>query len=91
MPSIHLEMPYLSEQDRKDVLFGIENDVDFIAASFFVRRRDDVVALRKFIDYNGGHQIRIISKIENAEGIENFDDISLKIPTALWWPAEIWA
>lgn len=74
VPSIHLEMPYLSEQDRKDVLFGIENDVDFIAASF-VRRRDDVVALRKFIDYNGGHQIRIISKIENAEGIENFDDI----------------
>ena len=74
VPRIHLEMPYLSEQDKKDILLGIEKDVDFVAASF-VRRKEDVQSLRKFIDYNGGHSIKIISKIENIEGIENFDEI----------------
>lgn len=74
LPMHHVDMPFLSEKDKQDVLFGIENDVDFIAASF-VRCKEDVIALRKFIDYNGGHDIRIISKIENMEGIENFDDI----------------
>lgn len=74
VPKIHLEMPYLSDQDKKDLLFGIEKDVDYIAASF-VRRKKDVQELRKFLDYNGGHKIRIISKIENLEGIKNFDEI----------------
>lgn len=74
VPMVRLDMPYLSEADKEDLLFGIEHDVDFIAASF-VRRPDDVTALRKFIDYHGGHGIRIISKIENLEGIENFDAI----------------
>lgn len=74
VPRLRLEMPYLSEQDKKDILFGIEKDVDFVAASF-VRRKEDVQSLRKFIDYNGGHSIKIISKIENIEGIENFDEI----------------
>jgi len=74
IPGSRLGMPYLSEADRADLLFGIEHDVDFVAASF-VRRREDVVALRKFLDYNGGHSIKIISKIENLEGIENFDEI----------------
>lgn len=74
IPSLHLDMPYLSEQDKKDLRFGIEQDVDFIAASF-VRRKEDVIALRKFLDYYGGHNIKIISKIENLEGIENFDEI----------------
>jgi pyruvate kinase len=67
-------MPYISEADEKDILFGIEMGVDFIAASF-VRTADDVISLRKFIDFHGGHNIRIISKIENLEGIENFDAI----------------
>jgi pyruvate kinase len=67
-------MPYLSEADKADRLFGIAHDVDFVAASF-VRRREDVAAMRKFLDYNGGHDIRIISKIENMEGVENFDEI----------------
>ena len=67
-------MPYISAADEEDILFGIEMDVDFIAASF-VRTADDVIALRKFVDFHGGHNIRIISKIENLEGIENFDEI----------------
>lgn len=74
IPNFHLNIPFLSEQDKADVIFGIENDVDFIAASF-VRCADDVRSLRKFLDYHGGHDIKIISKIENSEGVQNFDDI----------------
>ncbi len=74
IPNIRLSLPYLSEQDKADILFGIEQDVDFIAASF-TRCKEDVIALRKFLDYNGGHSIRIIAKIENIEGVENFDEI----------------
>lgn len=74
LPSIHLEIPHLSDRDRDDILFGIECDVDFVAASF-VRCAEDVINMRKFIDYNGGHKIRLISKIENNEGVENFDEI----------------
>lgn len=74
IPYAHLEMPYLSEQDKADLVFGIQNDVDFVAASF-VRCKQDVIDLRKFLDYHGGHAIKIISKIENIEGINNFDDI----------------
>jgi len=74
IPGSRLTMPYLREADKADLLFGIEHDVDFVAASF-VRRKEDVLTLRKFLDYNGGHSIKIISKIENIEGIENFDEI----------------
>lgn len=74
IPHVRLSIPYLSEQDKADLLFGIEQDVDFIAASF-TRSKDDIIALRKFLDYNGGHDIRIIAKIENLEGVENFDEI----------------
>lgn len=74
VPNTHLNMPYISPVDEEDILFGIEMGVDFIAASF-VRTADDVIALRKFVDFHGGHNIRIISKIENLEGIENFDEI----------------
>ena len=74
IPYAHLEMPYLSEQDKADLVFGIQNDVDFVAASF-VRCKQDVIDLRKFLDYHGGHAIKIISKIENIDGINNFDDI----------------
>ncbi len=74
IPNVHLNMPHMSDKDRSDILFGIENDVDFIAASF-MRCADDVINMRKFIDYNGGHAIRIISKIENIEGVENFEEI----------------
>lgn len=74
LPNVPILMPYLSERDKSDILFGIANDVDFVAASF-VRNKDDVIALRKFINYNGGHSIKIVSKIENSEGISNFDGI----------------
>lgn len=74
IPNVPIEMEYLSRQDEEDLIFGIQEDVDFVAASF-VRRREDVIALRKFLDYHGGHSIRIISKIENIEGVRNFDEI----------------
>ncbi len=74
VPSVKLSMPYLSETDKADILFGIENDIDIIAASF-VRNKNDAIELRKFVNYYGGHDIKIISKIENIEGIENFDSI----------------
>ncbi|MBQ8409656.1 MAG: pyruvate kinase [Clostridia bacterium] len=74
IPNVHLKMPYISEQDEKDLRFGIEMDVDFVAASF-VRSKKDVIELRKLLDYYGGHSIKIIAKIENAEGVENFDEI----------------
>ncbi len=74
IPNFHIDMPYISAQDEADLIFGIEQDVDFIAASF-VRCKEDVIALRKFLDYHGGHAIKIISKIENIEGVQNFSDI----------------
>ncbi len=74
IPNFHIEMPYLSAQDEADLIFGIEQNVDFVAASF-VRCKEDVILLRKFLDYHGGHSIRIISKIENIEGVNNCDEI----------------
>ncbi len=74
IPNTHVNMEYISERDEKDLLFGIEQNVDFIAASF-VRAKEDVIALRRFLDYYGGHNIRIIAKIENMEGVRNFEEI----------------
>ncbi len=74
IPKTHLDLEYLSPADKKDLLFGIEMDVDYIAASF-VRTAQDVIDLRNFLDNNGGKSIKIISKIENIEGIENFKRI----------------
>ncbi len=74
VPNVSLSMPFLSEKDKKDILFGIKNDVDYIAASF-VRRADDVIKMRKFLNDHGGYDIRIIAKIENREGVENIDEI----------------
>ncbi|MGN0368767.1 MAG: pyruvate kinase [Wujia sp.] len=74
VPDIHLNLPYLSDVDRRDILFGIGQDVDFIAASF-VRNADDVQQIRQLLNDNGGERINIISKIENAEGVANIDAI----------------
>lgn len=74
VPCVALQMAYLSEQDKSDLLFGIEKHVDFVAASF-VRKAEDVQNLRDFLTTNGGGNIKIISKIENLEGIENFEEI----------------
>lgn len=74
VPKTHLDLEYLSPSDKEDLLFGIEMDVDYIAASF-VRTAEDVIDLRNFLDNNGGKKIKIISKIENIEGIDNFSRI----------------
>ena len=66
--------PFLSEQDKADLLFGIENDVDFVAASF-VSTKQDVLELRSFLDDNGGQNIDIIAKIENRSGVDNVEQI----------------
>ena len=74
VPGIHLDIPYMSEQDEKDILFAIENDFEYIAASY-VRNAGDVMEIKKVLDKNGGKNIQIISKIENAEGVENLEEI----------------
>jgi len=74
LPGIHIDMPYVSERDRADLLFGIEQDVDFVAASF-VRSAMDVLEVRNILDSCGGKAIKIISKIENQEGVDNIDNI----------------
>ena len=74
LPGIDLYMPYMDQTDKNDVLFGIENDFDYIAASF-VRNASDVNTMRKFLDENGGSHIEIIAKIENRDGVDNIDEI----------------
>ena len=81
VPGVKLEMPFLSERDKSDLLFGIEKDVDYVAASF-TRRAADMQEMRDFLDANGGEKIRIIAKIENEEGVKNFPEI-LKIADGL--------
>ena len=71
IPGKSLDLEYISPGDRQDILFGIRMDVDYVAASF-VRNEDDVKQLRKLLCDNGGEKIKIISKIENIEGINNF-------------------
>ena len=74
VPGAILSMPYISPKDRSDILFGIEQGVDFIAASF-VRCADDVLQLRKIMAEQGCNDIKIISKIENRQGVDNIDEI----------------
>lgn len=73
-PNKVMNHSFLSEQDKKDLLFGIENDVDFVAASF-VSTKEDVQNLREFLDENGGNNIDIIAKIENRSGVEHIEEI----------------
>lgn len=74
LPGIHIDMPYMTEKDREDILFGIENDVDFIAASF-VRDEHDIADIKKLLEENGRSDIKIIAKIENRDGVKNADKI----------------
>ena len=74
LPCTHISMPFLSEKDKGDLLFGIKRGVDFIAASF-TRTKEDVLDIRNFLDANGGNDIKIICKIENQEGLDNFEEI----------------
>ena len=73
-PGKVLKQDFLSEQDKKDLLFGIENGVDFVAASF-VSTREDVQAMRDLLNANGGEDIDIIAKIENRSGVDNIEEI----------------
>ncbi len=74
IPGAHIQLPALTEKDVADIRFGVENDFDFIAASF-VRRAADVEAIRDLLRQCGGENVKIIAKIENQEGVDNIDDI----------------
>ena len=73
-PGKVMKHEYLSEQDKADILFGIENGVDFVAASF-VSNKQNALDLRKFLNDHGGREISIIAKIENPDGVKNLDEI----------------
>lgn len=73
-PNKVLNQIYLSEQDKEDILFGIQNGVDFIAASF-VSRKQDLLDVKEFLHENGGDGIELIAKIENRTGIDNIEEI----------------
>lgn len=74
IPNVDLSMPYISDVDRSDIVFGIEQGFDFIAASF-VRCADDILQIRKILDEYNCKSINIISKIENMQGVKNIDEI----------------
>jgi pyruvate kinase len=75
LPGVKVDLPTFTDKDVTDIVeFGIKKRVEFIAASF-VRKGSDVVNLRKLLADNDGSEIKIISKIENQEGLENYDDI----------------
>ncbi len=73
-PNKVMSGPYLSEQDKADIIFGIQQGVDFVAASF-VSTKQDVLDIRNLLDENGGEDIEIIAKIENQAGVDNVEDI----------------
>ncbi|WP_242964728.1 pyruvate kinase [Flavonifractor sp. An100] len=74
IPGVHIHLPALTEKDVSDIQFGVENDFDFVAASF-VRRAADVEAVRQVLHDCGGDSVKIIAKIENQEGVDNIDEI----------------
>jgi pyruvate kinase len=74
LPGIRLKMPGITDKDKADVKFAVEESMDFIAMSF-VRSRENVQELRAYLKELGGEHIKIISKIENQEGIDNLTEI----------------
>lgn len=74
VPNVKIHLPRVTQKDREDILFGIEQGVDYIAASF-VRNSDCIMDIREILEDNHGRDIGIIAKIENAEGVENIDEI----------------
>ena len=73
-PGKVFKQDFLSEQDRNDILFGLENDIDFVAASF-VSTREDIQAIRDLLDRNGGRDVDLIAKIENRSGVDHIEEI----------------
>lgn len=74
VPGVSLNMPFISEKDYEDIVFGIEEGFDFIAASF-TRSADDILEIRRILEERSCHHIKIIAKIENLQGVENIDEI----------------
>lgn len=74
IPNVHIPLPALTDKDVEDIRFGVENDFDYVAASF-VRQAADVEAIRNVLHECGGDRIQIIAKIENQEGVDNIDSI----------------
>lgn len=74
VPGAKLKLKAMTEKDKEDFKFAIENDFDYIAASF-IRKPQDVIDIKEYLDSLGKHSIKIISKIENQEGLDNFDEI----------------
>lgn len=74
IPDVKVNLPSLTDQDIKDIVFGIKHDIDFIAASF-MRKAEDVIEIRKLLEANNAENIQIISKIENRQGVDNIDEI----------------
>jgi pyruvate kinase len=74
VPGVSVKLPGITEKDAQDIVFGIEQDVDFIAASF-VRRASDVLEIRELLEEHNATHIQIIPKIENQEGVDNIDEI----------------
>lgn len=74
VPNVELSMPFISETDYSDIVFGIKNGFDFIAASF-TRTADDILQIRKILEEHDCKSINIIAKIENKQGVDNIDDI----------------
>ncbi|MFP4974341.1 pyruvate kinase [Paenibacillus sp. CN-4] len=74
VPGVSISLPGITEKDTNDIIFGIEQDIDFIAASF-VRKASDVLEIRSLLEKHNASHIQIISKIENQEGMDNLDEI----------------
>ena len=74
VPNVEVKLPAITEQDKKDILFGIEQGIDFIAASF-VRNAEAIKEIKELLRANGGERIDVIAKIENAEGVHNIDSM----------------
>ncbi len=74
VPGVAVSLPFISEKDREDIAFAVKEDFDFIAASF-TRTAQDILEMRSLLETYNSHDIRIIAKIENSDGVENIDEI----------------
>lgn len=74
VPGVKLSMPYMSDKDREDIIFGIQTGFDFVAASF-ATTKEDILEVRQILERNNGNHVKIIAKIENAEGVKNAEEI----------------
>ena len=74
LPNAKLQLPAMTEKDKSDLKFAVENDFDFIAASF-IRKAQDIIDMKDYLKSLGNDKIKIIAKIENQEGLDNFDEI----------------